>query len=195
MWKSSRHYLFKYVFVSSFWNSNYTAYIKLFEVVPQLTDPLLLSFDSVLFWTVSTVKSLSSLLFSFAMSNLLLIPSSIFFILDTVFFNFRSLTWVFYICAFLIFPCFPLSFEHMEDIYVIQMSLSLSTKSFICAISQFVFTDSFLTSSGVWFSTSSRIFQFFIWCQTLWILRCWLLDFIFSLLSTFKCWSGTIIWK
>ena len=64
------------------------------------------------FWTVSSTMSFSSLIFSYIIPNLSLITSNIFFISDTVVFNFRSTILIFFnvfhVCTnmFNLFPSF-----------------------------------------------------------------------------------------
>lgn len=73
-------------------------YVRLFKVVPQLTATFF--FDFIVLSPFSISESiycyiLKYLLFSSAVSNLLLFPPSEFFISDIIFLIYRSLIWTF----------------------------------------------------------------------------------------------------
>lgn len=106
----------------------------------------------VSFCTVSSTVSSSLLIFSSVMSNLLLIPSSVFFTLNVVAFVFRNLIWIFYICICLyhIYSFFYLL--EYKNIVVTIILMSLSTKSVLFVISGSVSMDWFLSLFSVIFS-------------------------------------------
>lgn len=105
IWKFFGHYFSKYFFFSVPTPlsppSSYT-YIRPYEIVPQPISALFIFFSLwfLCFILVSTIMSSSSLIFSFAMPYLLLVPLGVVFISNTVPSFFRCSIWV-----FLYLPC------------------------------------------------------------------------------------------
>lgn len=86
-WENFSNYFSKYLLPSHPFKD--ASYIWLFEVAPWFTDALFIFFPIffslyISFWRVSTAMVYGLLIFSFPLSNLLLIPYSVFFISDIV---------------------------------------------------------------------------------------------------------------
>jgi len=85
-WKVFNYYLFKYflmvfLFVFFFWDS-YDLNVGVFNIVPEVSEIVLISFNSFFLYVsfISTILSTTSLILSSASLILLLFPSRVFFI-------------------------------------------------------------------------------------------------------------------
>lgn len=117
-------------------------------------------------WMVSIAMASNSLIFSYAVSNLLLIPSDIFFYFRHCNFHLEKFSFGLYI--FCLFNMFNLSFSFLNiwDTIKITVLMSLSATSNIS-----------VNFRSIWITLSVLFSCFFVnliifGCQTLWVLLC-----------------------
>lgn len=93
-----------------------------------------------LFWIILSAMSSSSLVFFIVVSNLLLIPSTVFYIIDVYFhiYQFNMDLYLYLPFLSLTYPYFPL---HIWNVFIAVVLMAVSRNSIICVISGSVTID------------------------------------------------------